>query len=171
MDISAVQSRSCGCNSPFKACVFPDLLAFQLMLSQHDLQLGGHLQQLGVPLLERVWRIMSGGMSDLLPAADDWLVLWDHCLAAPSGPAFYNTVLAAYLMTQRTHLLAVTNQQQLDRVFAARPAVDVRKVGRNFFAFWCAHGSAPGAAHARHVSCFACVAYSTMQWSCTHCPF
>lgn len=98
------------------------------MLSQHDLQLGSHLQQLGTPLLERLWSVMASGMSDLLPAADDWLVLWDHCLAAAAGPAFYNTVLAAYLISQRSHLLAATNKQELDRVFDARPAVDVRKV-------------------------------------------
>jgi hypothetical protein len=121
--VAATYLSSCAC--------LPNLVALQLMLSQHDLQLGGHLQQLGVPLLERVWHIMSGGMSELLPAADDWLVLWDHCLAAASGPAFYYSVLAAYLITQRTHLLGVTNQQELDRVFAARPAVDVRKVGRS----------------------------------------
>lgn len=98
------------------------------MLSQHDLQLGGHLQHLGVPLLERLWRIMSGGMSELLPAAGDWLVLWDNCLAATSGPAFYHSVLAAHLITQRSTLLAVGNEQELDRMLAARPAVDVRKV-------------------------------------------
>jgi hypothetical protein len=104
------------------------VVVLQLMLSQHDLQLGSHLEQLGVPLLERLWGVMSCGMSELLPAADDWLVLWDNCLAAASGPAFYYAALAAYLITQRVNLLAVTNEQQLDRVLAARPAVDVRKV-------------------------------------------
>jgi hypothetical protein len=136
----------------------PNLVVLQLMLSQHDLQLGGHLQQLGVPLLERVWRIMSGGMSELLPAADDWLVLWDHCLAAESGPAFYYTVLAACLISQRMHLLAVTNQQELDRVLAARPAVDVRKVGHSFTAaqrLGCVCASTPGGADAAHVACCA----------------
>lgn len=122
--------KEVAANSPADSCLLTLLsgVVLQLMLSQHDLQLGSHLEQLGVPLLERLWRIMSCGMSELLPAADDWLVLWDNCLAAASGPAFYYAALAAYLITQRVNLLAVTNKQQLDRVLAARPAVDVRKV-------------------------------------------
>jgi hypothetical protein len=102
--------------------------AAQLMLSKHDGQLGGHLQQLGVPFLERLWRLMSCGMSEVLPAADDWLVVWDHCLATTTGPAFFYAALAAYLITQRGHLLAAATEQELDRVFESRPAVDVRKV-------------------------------------------
>lgn len=97
-------------------------------MCQHDLELGSHLQQLGVPLLERLWQHMSSGMSDLLPAAEDWLLLWDNCLAAAAGPAFYYSALAAYLISQRQLLLSAANAQDLGRVFDSRPAVDVRKV-------------------------------------------
>jgi hypothetical protein len=98
------------------------------MLSQHDLQLGEHLQQLGVPALERLWRAVNCGMSELLPDADDWLLLWDHCLAAPGGPAFYYSALAAYLISQRTNLLAATTGEALSRLLDSRPVVDVRRV-------------------------------------------
>lgn len=117
---------SCPC-CDLPACL-PVCCAVQLLLSQHDLELGSHLQQLGVPLLERVWRHMSGAMSDLLPDADDWLVLWDHILAAPAGPCFYYSVLCSYLISQRQHLLQAVTDEQLTQLFAARPPVDIRKV-------------------------------------------
>lgn len=67
-------------------------------------------------------------MSDLLPSQSDWLVLWDHCLAAAAGPGFVYQLLCSYLITQRRLLLAVQDEQQLVRLFESRPAVDIQQV-------------------------------------------
>lgn len=100
----------------------------QLLLSEHDLHLGSHLQQLGLPLLQQVWHHLSAALSDLLPTQSDWQVVWDHCLAAPAGPGFLHHVLCSYLMTQRQLLLAVEDEQQLLRLFESRPAVNIQQV-------------------------------------------
>jgi hypothetical protein len=100
----------------------------QLLLSQHDLELGGHLQQLGVPLLQQLWQQLSGALSDVLPSQADWEVLWDHCLAAAAGPAFLYQLLASYLITLRQPLLAVQDEQQLQRLLDSRPPMDMQKV-------------------------------------------
>jgi hypothetical protein len=104
-------------------------------VSEHDGQLGAHLQHLGVPLLEVLWQHLASALSDLLPDASNWLVLWDHCLGAAAGPGFLHTVLCAYLITLRQHLLAASDAQQLQRLFDSRPVVDVRKVG--VWVPWC----------------------------------
>jgi hypothetical protein len=106
----------------FATCVL------QLLLSQHDLALGGHLQQLDVPLLQQLWQQLSGALSDLLPSQADWEVLWDHCLAAAAGPGFMYQLLASYLIALRQPLLAVQDEQQLQRLLDTRPPVDMQKV-------------------------------------------
>jgi hypothetical protein len=107
------------------------ICVLQLLLSQHDLALGGHLQHLGVPLLQQLWQQLSGALSDLLPSQADWEVLWDHCLAAAAaGPSFMYQLLASYLIALRQPLLAVQDEQQLQRLLDTRPPVDMQKVRR-----------------------------------------
>lgn len=110
----------------------------QLLLSQHNLELGAHLQQLGVPLLQQLWQQLSGALSDVLPSQADWQVLWDHCLAAPAGPGFLYQLLASYLITLRQPLLAVQDEAQLQRLLESRPPVDMQKVS-------CAEKASPDA--------------------------
>jgi hypothetical protein len=118
----------------------------QLLVCHHDLALGSHLQGLGTPLLEQLWAHMSTALSNLLPNASDWLLLWDHCLAA--GPSFYYSLLAAYVLALRQHLLAAGDQQQLERLLDSRPVVHMRKVGapgRDLFGGTCrGHATAHG---------------------------
>lgn len=101
----------------------------QLLMSHHDHELGGHLQHLGVPLLQQLWHKVSGAMSDMLHSQSDWLVFWDHCLAAATGPGFFYQLLCAYLVAQRRMLLAVQDEQHLVRLWVSRPAVDIHQVG------------------------------------------
>eukprot|EP00879_Flechtneria_rotunda_P028464 GHRR01030580.1.p1 GENE.GHRR01030580.1~~GHRR01030580.1.p1 ORF type:complete len:432 (+),score=200.23 GHRR01030580.1:480-1775(+) len=112
----------------FPNAPLPLLRRFLLMLAHHDQELGSHLQSLGLPLLQQLWEQLSGALSDLLPSQQDWLVLWDHCLAAPAGPCFMYKLLASYLIRQRRLLLAVRDEQQLTQLFESRPAVDIQQL-------------------------------------------
>lgn len=100
----------------------------QLVVSQHDLELGSHLQQLGVPFLQQMWHHMSGAMADLLPCQSSWYAFWDHCLTAAAGPGFMYQLICSYLLAQRRLLLAVQSEAQLTRLFESRPAVDIQQV-------------------------------------------
>eukprot|EP00775_Hariotina_reticulata_P010320 gene10320-10477_t len=111
----------------------PMLRRVLLLVCHHDRELGSHLQQLGVPLLQHLWQQLSGAMSESLPQQKDWLAFWDHCVGAAAGPSFMYSMLASYLIAQRQLLLAVGNEQQLQTFLKSRPPVDIQKVAKHSY--------------------------------------